>query len=167
MKQITTKTVATIGLLTSLCVILGYVESLIPINLAIPGIKIGLTNIVVLFALYRLDIKSALLINIARILIVGFLFGTGTSIIYSLSGGLISFTVMLLAKKVFSLSLFSVSILGGIFHNVGQILACMLLLNTYSVLYYLVILYFTGIFSGATIGFIAYLILKKVAHYEI
>lgn len=162
-----TRKIATLGLLTALCIILGYVESLIPINVAIPGIKIGLTNIVILFCLYRLDTKSALFINIMRILIVGFMFGNGLSIIYSLCGGILSFIVMLFAKNKLRLRLLSVSILGGVFHNIGQILACMLLIKTYSVLYYLIILYFTGMLSGAIIGLIGYLMIKRVPQTDI
>ena len=165
MKKYDVKKIAIPGLLTALCIILGYVESLIPINLLMPGIKIGLTNIVVIYALYALDAKSALLINILRILIVGFLFGNGISIIYSLSGGILAFIIMLAAKRA-GLFMPTVSILGGIFHNIGQLLACMVLLKTYTVLYYMIVLFFAGIISGGIVGLLAILILKRIPYYE-
>ena len=125
-----TSKIAKYGLLIALAMILSYVESLVPAFFAIPGMKLGLTNVVVLFALYAMDFKSAIFINIIRIILVGFLFGNGMSILFSLAGGLLSGVVMMLLKRFSPLQIITVSIAGGIAHNLGQILMAMILLQT-------------------------------------
>ncbi len=157
-----TKTLATLGLLVALALILSYVESLIPAFFAIPGMKLGLTNLVVLVALYLLGERSAVAINLVRILLVGLLFGNGVSIFYSISGGILSLLMMILLKKSNRFSIITVSICGGISHNIGQILAAMAILQTTALGWYLCILWFTGLAAGAIIGILGAIITQRL-----
>ncbi|MCI8632353.1 MAG: Gx transporter family protein [Lachnospiraceae bacterium] len=160
MKQ--TQRIAQYGILIALAMILSYVEAQIPAFFAVPGMKLGLTNIVVLLALYQLGIKSALLINGIRILLVALLFGNGMSLAYSLAGGLLSGLIMILLKKTERFHMITVSIAGGISHNVGQILAAMALLQTKSLAWYLIFLWFAGLVSGSLIGIIGEELCKRI-----
>lgn len=150
------------GLLTALAMIFSYIEFLIPISLGIPGIKLGLANLVVVTALYVMRPHEAFLINIVRILLSGLLFGNSMSLIYSISGGVLSFFVMLALKKTNGFSVFGVSIGGGVAHNIGQILAAMLILENVMIAYYLPVLLIAGILTGLLIGFLASRIIPQV-----
>ena len=150
------------GILTALAMILSYVEAQIPAFVAIPGMKVGLTNIVVLFALYSVDEKGALLINLVRILLVSVLFGTALSMAFSLAGGLLSYIVMVLLKRTKKFGIPGVSVAGGVSHNIGQILVAMVAMNTKAIALYLPILWATGIFSGLIIGIIGAMIVSRL-----
>ena len=152
MKQSKTKRIAQYGLLVALALILSYAESQIPAFFSVPGMKLGLTNIVVLVALYGMGNRSAIAINLVRIFLVSVLFGNGMSLAYSLAGGLLSGAIMLLLKRTHKFSLVGVSIAGGIAHNVGQILTAMALLQTTALGWYLLVLWISGLVSGALIG---------------
>ena len=156
------KKVALWGLMTALAMIFSYIEFLIPVNFGIPGMKLGLANIVVTTALYVMKPYEAFLINLVRILLSGLLFGNGMSVIYSLSGGILSFAVMLLLKKIKGFSVFGVSIAGGVAHNTGQILAAMLVLENVLIAYYLPVLLISGAATGFLIGFLASRIIPQV-----
>lgn len=157
-----TQKIALYGVLTALALILSYVESQIPPLMAVPGMKLGLTNIVVLVALYSIDEKGALAINIVRIIIVSVLFGTAMSFAFSLAGGILSYIVMILLKKTGCFGITGVSIAGGVSHNIGQILVAMLLLSTTAIGYYLPILWASGIASGLVIGIIGGLVFARL-----
>ena len=157
-----TSKMAKYGLLIALAMILSYVEYLVPAFFAIPGMKLGLTNVVVLYALYAMDDKSAILINMIRILLVGFMFGNGVSILYSLAGGVLSGVIMMLLKHFLPLRIVTVSIAGGIAHNLGQILVAMLMLQTKSIAWYLIILWFSGIGAGIVVGIISSEIVRRL-----
>ena len=157
-----TKRITTYGLLIGLALVFSYIEFLIPISFAVPGIKLGLGNIVVVVALYKMDYKSAFIIDVVRIILVGLLFYNGASFMYSLAGGLLSFIIMALLKRSDKFALVTVSICGGIFHNVGQILMAMVLLSSASIGYYLVILWFTGLATGLVIGIVSAEITKRL-----
>ena len=150
------------GVLTALAMILSYVESQLPAFVAIPGMKLGLTNIVVLFALYVIDAKAAAFINLVRIILVALLFGTALSLAFSLAGGALSFLVMVLLKKTNRLSIMGVSAAGGVSHNIGQILVAMVAMNTRAIALYLPVLWITGIFSGVLIGIIGGIVVGRV-----
>ncbi len=150
------------GMLVALSLVLGYVESLVPAFFALPGMKLGLTNIVVLYALYAMGEKSAVCINIVRILLSGFLFGNGASIIYSLAGGLLSGAVMIILKRCTKLGIVTVSVAGGVAHNLGQILVAMALLRTASLAWYLAVLWLAGIAAGAVVGIIGGAVIKRL-----
>lgn len=156
-----TQRVAEYGLLIALAMILSYVEAQIPAFFAVPGMKLGLTNIVVLMALYQMGAKSAWVINAVRIFLVSLLFGSTVSLAYSLAGGILSGAVMMLLKKSNRFRMLTVSIAGGIMHNVGQILVAMLLLETTALAWYLVILWFSGLASGALIGILGEELCKR------
>lgn len=157
-----TKKITTIGILIALALILSYVESQIPAFVAIPGMKLGLTNIVVLTTLYILDVKSAMLINVIRIIIVAILFGSAMSFAFSFVGGMLSTIVMILLKKSDRMKIIGVSAAGGITHNIGQILTAMVLLGTKAIAWYLPVLWISGIFSGVVIGIIGGLVTARL-----
>lgn len=157
-----TKKITTIGILVALALILSYVEAQIPAFVAVPGMKLGLTNVVVLVALYMLGSGSAMIINFVRIMIVAILFGNGMSLFFSMAGGMLSTVVMILMKKTGKFSCVGVSATGGLTHNIGQILVAVFLMNTYAVSWYLPVLWMSGVFSGIVIGVIGGLVLKKL-----
>jgi len=158
-----TKKIALYGVLTAVALILSYVEAQLPSFTAIPGIKLGLTNIVVLIALYFMGNSAALGINILRIILVTLLFGNGASLAFSAAGGILSTLVMIVLKRTERFQIISVSVAGGITHNIGQILAAVIILNTKSIAWYLPVLWFSGIISGAVIGLLSAMLCKRLA----
>ena len=149
------KKTAYLGVMLGLALICSYVEVLIPIPLGIPGIKLGIANIVIVFALYSMGIKEAFVLSVMRVTISGFMFGNVIAIAYSLAGGLLSLLVMFLLKKTDKLSCISISIAGGIFHNIGQMIIATILVDNYYVLYYVPILMIAGFITGGCIGVVA------------
>lgn len=154
--------VAYFGVFTALALIFSYLETLIPIDFGIPGVKLGLANLIIVFALYKIDLKDVYLLAIVRVLLSGFLFGNYFSIVYSLAGGLLSLSVMAFLKHRGGYSIMGVSMAGGVFHNVGQILIAMILVETFSVIYYLPVLLLAGLVTGAFIGVVAREVLKRL-----
>lgn len=148
------KKIAYSSMLLAISLIFSYVENCIPIQIGIPGVKLGLANLVVLTGMYYLDNKNVFLILISRIIICGFMFGNLFSIIYSLAGGLLSFLVMQIMKNICKISIVNVSIFGGISHNVGQMIIAAIILNNSSIAYYLPVLIIAGIISGFLVGII-------------
>lgn len=140
-----------------------YLESLIPFNFGIPGIKLGIANLVVIVALYTMNAKDALFISIIRILLSGLAFSGPFAMIYSLIGGLLSFLVMFVAKKSNKFSPIGVSALGGTVHNFGQILVAAVVMRTYRIIYYFPILMIVGLVTGILNGIIADKIIKRIA----
>ena len=159
-----TKRLATCSALTALALIFSYVEVLIPFSFGIPGIKLGLANIVVLICIYTLGAKYGLLINLARIALVALLFGNAFSVVYAVSGGLISLAVMLIAKKAGVFSVIGVSMAGGVFHNLGQLLVAALVMQTGRIMYYFPVLLISGMITGIVTGFIATLVLRALKY---
>ena len=157
-----TKKLTQLALAVSFALILSFVESRIPTLVAIPGVKVGLANIATIFMLYKFGFKEALVVSLARVLIVSALFGSPVSFFYSISGAVLSFVTMLLLKKATPLHEVAVSVSGGIMHNVGQIAAASLILETDVVLYYLPFLLISGTVAGMVIGIIAALLIKKI-----
>lgn len=157
------KKIAVTALFTSFGIVLSYIETFIPV-LGIPGVKLGLANLVIVIALYLLSAREALLINFIRILLVGFMFANVFSIIYSLAGAVFSFIVMVLVRKM-NFSIVTVGILGGVFHNIGQILVACFVVETYSVFSYVPVLMISGIITGAIIGILSFIIEKRVGKY--
>ncbi|MCR5754592.1 MAG: Gx transporter family protein [Acetatifactor sp.] len=157
-----TKKISYLGLMIALAFVLSYVEFLLPLNIGIPGAKIGLANLVIVVALYTFSAKTALALSVVRVILVGFTFGNLSMMMYSMAGAALSFAVMVLAKKLNRLSVTGVSVLGGVFHNVGQILVAILVLETGSIIYYLPFLVIVGTISGVVIGIVAAMITKRV-----
>ena len=150
------------GLLTALGLIIGYIEFLIPIPLGIPGVKPGFANIVIVWALYSLGPWEALMINGMRIFLSGFLFGNFSVILYSLAGAAVSFLCMCLAKKSGLFSMTGVSMIGGVMHNMGQLLVAMAVLETVSLVYYGPVLLAAGVITGLLIGIVTGEVKKRI-----
>lgn len=150
------------GVFTALALIFSYVETLIPFQFGIPGVKLGLANLIIVIVLYKTDWKEALLLSIVRIVLAGFIFGSLFSILYSLAGGILSLAVMALLKKKDSFSVMGVSMAGGVTHNVGQLIVAMIVVETYQVGYYLPVLLIAGLITGAVIGIVAGEVLKRI-----
>ena len=148
---------------TALALIFSYVESLIPFHIGIPGVKLGLANLIVVVALYKMGTGEAYALSVARIVLSGFLFANLFSIIYSLAGGMLSLTVMVFLKKKGWFSVYGVSLAGGVMHNVGQLLIAMLIVETFSVSYYLPVLLVAGAITGLVIGILTEAMLKRLA----
>ena len=150
------------GFLTALGLIIGYIEFLIPIPLGIPGVKPGFANIVIVWALYSLGPWEALMINGMRIFLSGFLFGNFSMILYSLAGAAVSFLCMCLAKKSGLFSMTGVSMIGGVMHNMGQLLVAMAVLETVSLVYYGPVLLAAGVITGLLIGIVSGEVKKRI-----
>ncbi len=150
------------GMLLALALIFGYVETLLPLSFGIPGVKLGLANLVILSCLYVISVPEVLLLLVARILLSGFFFGNGMMILYSLAGGLLSFCVMLIGKKTNRFSMAGVSILGGVFHNLGQLLLAVVLVWDEKLFFYFPVLLLSGALTGALIGLLSQEILNRL-----
>ena len=157
-----TRKIATLALAIALAMILSFVESQIPAFVAIPGVKVGLANIAVVFVLYKLGWKEAVLIALVRVFMVSVLFGTAVSLFYSVAGAVLSLTGMVLLKRTGLFSTVAVSVTGGVLHNVGQILMACLLLETNVIVYYLPFLILSGVIAGVVIGVVAAIMVKRV-----
>lgn len=156
--------VAYFGVFTALALIFSYVETLIPINFGIPGVKLGLANLIIMIALYKMRLREVYLLSIVRVLLSGFIFGNYFSIIYSLAGGLLSLTVMAVFKRKDGFSIMGISIAGGVFHNVGQLIVAMLVVETFSVAYYVPVLLIAGMITGLLIGIVSNEMLKRLVN---
>ena len=152
----------TLALTISFAMVLSYIESRIPAFVAIPGIKVGLANIAVIFTLYKLGIKEAITVSIIRVLLVSMLFGNPVSLIYSISGAVLSLFTMVMLKKLTPLSEVAVSVSGGVMHNVGQIAAASFMLSTNVVVYYLPFLLVSGTIAGIVVGIVSAILVQKV-----
>lgn len=156
------KEIAYYGVFTALAAIASYIEAILPLSIGIPGVKLGLANIIIVSILYIISAKAALCISFIRILIVGFMFTNLSMIIYSLCGGFLSFLVMWLVKKTNKFSIIGVSVFGGIFHNIGQIIAAGFSIGFVSILGYVPILIISGTITGIIIGLIAKQIILRL-----
>ena len=158
-----TEKLASLGLYTALALIFAYVEALLPpLFSAVPGIKLGLPNIVIIFVLYRCGVREAFCVSLVRVAAVALLFGSPVTFAYSVTGAVFSLAVMVILSRLDLFSITGVSVSGGVFHNVGQILMAILLLGTAELGYYLVVLAVSGTLSGIFIGICGALAVKKV-----
>lgn len=149
------KRIAYYGLFASLAILMGYVEMLIPMPLLVPGMKLGLANVIIIIVLYFMDAKAAFFISLVRVLLSGLLFAGFAGLLYSLSGAMLSFCIMTLLKKTDKFSIIGVSIAGGVFHNIGQIIVATLVVENLKLMYYLPFLLFFGVVTGSIIGIVA------------
>ena len=160
----TSRKLAYLGLCTAVALILAYVEVLLPpLFTAVPGIKLGLPNIAILFVLYRYGMRYAAAVSFVRMAVIALLFGNPMTFVYSLSGAALSLLVMALLRRLDFLSVVGVSVAGGVFHNVGQILMAMLLLGTAELGYYLIVLAITGTISGIFVGLCGAMAVKRIS----
>ena len=157
-----TKKLVTLAVTISVAMILSFVESRIPAFVAIPGVKVGLANIAVIFALYKMGWREAIVVSVIRVLLVALLFGSVVSLAYSIAGAVISLSLMILLKKLGIFTEVAVSVVGGITHNIGQILIAFLLLETKVVFYYLPFLLVSGVIAGIAVGVASALLIKRI-----
>ena len=156
------KKIAYMGLFAAIAIIFGYVESLIPFFAGIPGIKLGLANLAVLFILEKYTWKEAVLVSMVRILVIGFMFGNMFSILYSMAGATLSLTVMTFMKKTSGFSLLGISVAGGVSHNIGQLIVAALIVENKSLLYYAPVLIISGVITGLLIGILTGEVTKRI-----
>ena len=147
--------IAVCGMLLALMLVLGFVESRLPVATGVPGIKLGLSNGVLIFAVYMLNVPAAYLLMGLKVLLSGMLFGSPSAMMYAFAGGLLSLTVMVLLSRVKDVSPVVVSMVGGLSHNVGQVLLAMFILNTPKLIYYMAILMVVGLVTGLATGLAA------------
>lgn len=158
-----TRRVALLGVLTSVALVLSYLETMLPpISTAVPGIKMGLPNIIIIFLLYKFGLKEAVTVSLIRVFIVALLFGNVMTLAYSVAGAVLSLGLMTLFKKLDFFSQVGVSIIGGISHNLGQILVAIFLFDTIQIGYYMIVLSITGTIAGVIIGIISSILVKKL-----
>lgn len=160
--KIEPKSVALLGICTAIAMVLSYLESLIPLSFAVPGVKLGLANIAVVFVLYKLGAKEAVLVSALRIIWMAILFGNFLTLAYSAAGAVLSLTAMILLKRSERFSAVGVSVTGGILHNAGQILVAMLIMETAQIVYYLPVLCISGIAAGVAVGIVSAILIKRI-----
>jgi len=158
-----TRRIALCGLLIALMLVLGYVESLIPSG-SIPGVKIGLSNGVLIFAVYMLGIPTAFVLMLLKVVLSGLMFGGVSAMMYALAGGTLSMIVMALLSRDKGLKPVTVSMMGGVAHNVGQVGLAMIMLNTPKLIYYMAILMVVGLVCGMLTGIAATQVMKHLKH---
>lgn len=159
--KIKTKKITVLALFSAVAIIFSYIEAISPpIWSAIPGIKVGLSNIVTVALLYKFSLKEAAIVAFIRIIIIALLFGNVMTLIYSIAGFVLSVTIMAILKRTSLFSTVGVSIAGGVFHNLGQIIVAMILLQTKEIGYYMIVLAITGTVAGILIGIAGNFMLK-------
>ena len=156
------KKTAYFGCMLGIGLICGYIEALIPFNFGIPGIKLGLSNVVAVYLLYKNGIVPAFVVNTARIVLSGILFGNAVGIFYSLCGGILALAVMAVVKRIKVFSMVGVSVAGAVFHNIGQLIAASIVLGTKVVIYYLPFLNVSGVITGFIIGIAATYLIRRI-----
>ena len=157
------KKIAFLGLCAGVALVLAYVEALLPpLYAAVPGIKLGLPNIAIIFILYRFGLREAAAVSLIRIVAVALLFGNPMTFAYSVAGAFLSLLVMTVLRKLDLFSIVGVSVAGAVFHNVGQILTAMVLLGTAELGYYMIVLAITGTISGVLVGLCGAMAVKRV-----
>ena len=163
-KNSSTKSIAFLGISASVALLLSYIEFLLPpLFAAVPGIKIGLPNVIIIFVLYAVGVKAAAGVSFVRLCVSSLLFGNPVMFAYSAAGAVLSFLVMIILKKTDKLSAVGVSVAGGVSHNMGQILVATLLLNTPQIAYYMIVLTVTGTVSGVFIGLCGAYLVKRLS----
>lgn len=154
--------VAKYGMLISLAFIFSYLESIIPVFIPVPGVKLGLANLVTIVGLYTVGIPGTVVVSLFRIVLAGFTFGNASTMMYSLAGGAVSLILMILCKKTNWFSQIGVSIVGGIGHNIGQITIAAWVTRTSGVYYYLPMLLVAGVIAGAVIGLLGGMVTDRI-----
>ena len=167
-KRMSTKRVALCGLLLAMMLVLGWVEHLIPLNASIPGIKLGLSNGVLIFAVYMLDAPTSFVLMALKVVLsCAFLGNPASMMIYGFAGGILSLTAMVLLSRVKGLHPVTVSMVGGAMHNVGQVAAAMVMLNTANLMYYMAVLMLVGLACGLLTGVCADRVMKHMRHMKL
>lgn len=155
------------AMLAALAMIFSYVEALVPLPVPIPGIKLGIANLVIVIAIYKLGFRYAFTINCVRIVIAGLLFSGVFGMIYSFAGGILSIVIMYLLHRTGWFSMVGVSMAGGVAHNLGQLITASLIVENVRMMSYFSILLFSGLISGILIGVLASLIYSRLPEMRI
>ena len=156
------KSLPALAVFLTFALICSYIESLIPMPFGVPGMKLGLTNVVIILLLYLMGPFDAIVVSVLRIVLIGFMFGNVYSFCYSLAGGVLSFIVMFLLYRFTKFNIIAVSVAGGFSHNLGQLLVALFFFDTPYLIYYLPVLLITGVVTGAIIGVIAQAVYSRV-----
>lgn len=157
------KRIAVLGVLTGVALVLSYLEAILPpIYAAVPGIKVGLPNVVVILIMYKFGIKEAACVSFLRVFIVALLFGNAMTLAYSMAGAILSLLIMAIFKYLDKFSVVGVSIIGGVIHNLGQILVAIVLLNSTLIGYYMIVLAFSGTLAGVAVGLAGSILIKRL-----
>lgn len=164
-KKLDTKRLTTLSALIAVAMILSYIESMIPAFIAVPGVKIGLSNIATVFALYALGWPYAICVSVVRVFLSALLFGNVVSLIYSLAGATLALVTMILLKKANLFSTVGVSVTGAVCHNAGQIIAACIVMETAAIAYYIIPLIISGTIAGIVIGLIAGNLVERIKKY--
>ncbi|MBR5246459.1 MAG: Gx transporter family protein [Clostridia bacterium] len=163
-----TKKISFLGIATSVALILAYIEAILPpIWTAVPGIKVGLPNLIIILILYRFGFKEAVIVSGIRLIIVTILFGNAMTLAYSVAGAVLSLLVMGILKKTDKFSTVGVSIVGAVCHNLGQIIVAIFLFDTVQIGYYMIVLAITGTIAGVFIGVGSSLLLRRTENLKI
>lgn len=163
--KLDTKKLATLSLLVSVAMILSYIESLVPVFVAVPGVKLGLSNIATVFALYTLGVPSAICVSLVRICLSALLFGNAVGLIYSLSGAILALSVMILLKKLRIFSSVGVSVAGGVAHNLGQVISAAIMMENAGIVSYFAPLLVSGTLAGVLVGLASGMLVKRIEKY--
>ena len=160
-----TKKMVTLSSLVALAMILSYIESMVPVFIPIPGVKMGLSNIATVFALYTLGWPYAICVSVVRVLLSSLLFGSFVSLTYSLFGAALALIIMILLMKTDLFSPIGISVAGGVFHNVGQVLAACLVMQNIGISLYVIPLVLSGTIAGIFIGIVSGILIRKIEKY--
>ena len=160
--KLDTKKITTLSLLISVALILSYIESLVPAFVAVPGVKLGLSNIATVFALYTLGFPAAITVSLVRVCLSSLLFGNVPSLIFSLAGATLALVSMIPLSRINLFSSVGVSVVGAVCHNIGQVLAAAVVMKTLGVTYYLIPLLFSGTITGVVIGIISGILVERI-----
>ena len=155
----------TLSALIAVAMILSYIESLVPAFVAVPGVKVGLSNIATVFALYALGWPYAICVSLVRVFLSALLFGNAVGLIYSLSGAALALVSMILLKKTDRFSSIGISVVGGVCHNVGQVAAACVVMETAAIAYYIIPLLLSGTIAGVVIGVAAGNLVERIKKY--
>lgn len=161
-----TKKIAFVGISVALAMILSFVESQIPALIAVPGVKVGLPNLVIVFLLYKCGWREAALVNFVRVILSSILFGNVQTLTFSLAGAALSLLGMIILQRMEKFSQISVSVVGGVLHNIGQILTAVIWLGTVEIAYYLPVLLISGTLAGVLIGIVGGMLVKRLEKIE-
>lgn len=161
-KNFNNRVIALCGVLTALAMVLSYLESLIPVSYAVPGVKLGLANMITIIAMQKLGFKNALVISVGRIILSGILFGNIAVIIYSMAGALLSLLIMWGVGKIKIFSMVGISVCGAVAHNFGQLIVAAFMMENIRIMYYMLVLAISGTIAGIVIGISASAIIKNI-----
>lgn len=157
-----TRIITICGLMTALAMIFSYIESLVPIPIPVPGVKLGLANMAIMIVMFTIGTREAVFVDFIRVVLTSMLFGNFNSFIFSISGAVLSIVVMAVLKHTGKFSEVGISVTGGVMHNIGQIIAAIIIMDTSAIILYLPVLMISGVVTGIVIGIVASIIVKRV-----